>query len=296
MEIYWTFGNGGAGNSTNDGLNSPWGLLPIFIAGIQDGKVYAFTNQHGNGAQSPYYKNEMIYCLNATTGQQIWSMMGMAGQNGGAGASTSLLADGFLAYYNYYDNQIYSVGMGPSQLTVTAPDPVTEVGSPIVIRGTVMDISAGTKQNEQAADFPNGVPAVSDASQSAWMQYVYMQKPKPTDATGVPITLSVIDSNGNLRQIGSTTSDTSGMFTYTWMPDIQGNYTVIATFAGSQSYWGSSAETSFYASAVHATPTPTTSQTNLATTSDLITYMAVGVIAIIIAIAVVGLLILRKRP
>jgi hypothetical protein len=159
-----------------------------------------------------------------------------------------------------------------------------------------MDISAGTKQNEQAADFPNGVPAVSDASQSAWMEYVYMQKPKPSDAFGVPVTLSVIDSNGNLRPIGSTTSDTSGMFTYTWMPDIQGSYTVIATFAGSQSYWGSSAETSFYASAVHATPTPTTSQTNLATTSDLMTYMAVGVIAIIIAIAVVGLLILRKRP
>jgi hypothetical protein len=186
--------------------------------------------------------------------------------------------------------------MGPTQLAVTATDPVTEVGSPIVIRGTVMDISAGTKQNEQAADFPNGVPAVSDASQSAWMEYVYMQKPKPTDATGVPVTLSVIDSNGNLRQIGSTTSDTSGMFTYTWMPDIQGNYTVIATFAGSQSYWGSSAETSFYASAVHATPTTTTSQTNLATTSDLMMYIAVGVVAIIIAIAVVGLLILRKRP
>jgi hypothetical protein len=294
--LLWTFGNGGAGNSTNDGLNSPWGLLPIFIAGIQDGKVYAFTNQHGNGAQSPYYKGEMIYCLNATTGEQIWSMMGMAGQNGGAGASTSLLADGFLAYYNYYDNQIYSVGKGPSQLTVNVPNPVTEVGSPIVISGTVMDISAGTKQDQQAADFPNGVPAVSDASQSAWMQYVYMQKPKPTDAIGVPVTLSVIDSNGNLRQIGTTTSDTSGMFTYTWMPDIQGDYKAIATFAGSQSYWGSSSETSFYSSAVHATPTPTTSQTNLATTTDLMTYIAVGVIAIIIAIAIVGLLILRKRP
>ena len=87
-----------------------------------------------------------------------------------------------------------------------------------------MDISAGTKQNEQAADFPNGVPCVSDASQSAWMEYVYMQKPEPTNVTGVPVTLSVIDSNGNYRPIGTATSDSSGMFTYTWAPDIPGSY------------------------------------------------------------------------
>ena len=42
-------------------------------------------------------------------------------------------------------------------------------GQSVVIRGTVMDISAGTKQNEQASDFPNGVPVCSDASMSQWM-------------------------------------------------------------------------------------------------------------------------------
>ena len=57
----------------------------------------------------------------------------------------------------------------------------------------VTDISAGSKQNEQAADFPNGVPCVSDASMSGWMQYVYMQQPEPTNATGVPVTISVVD-------------------------------------------------------------------------------------------------------
>ena len=54
-----------------------------------------------------------------------------------------------------------------------------------MIKGTVTDISAGTKQDQQAARFPNGVPAVSDESQSAWMEYVYMQKPRPTNVTGV---------------------------------------------------------------------------------------------------------------
>ena len=42
--LLWQFGNGGAGNSTNDGLNSPWGLLPTIIYAIADGKVYVYTN------------------------------------------------------------------------------------------------------------------------------------------------------------------------------------------------------------------------------------------------------------
>jgi hypothetical protein len=88
------------------------------------------------------------------------------------------------------------------------------------------------------------------------------------------------------------------MFTYTWTPDIPGNYTVIATFSGSAGYYGSTAETSFYASPA-ATPAPTAAcQANLATTADLMIYVVVGVIAIIIAIAIVGVFImqsLRKR-
>jgi len=77
---------------------------------------------------------------------------------------------------------------------------------------------------------PNELPAVSDDSMSHFMEAVYMQQPLPTNSTGVPVTISVIDSNGNYRQIGSTTSDGSGMFTFTLIPDIPGNYTVIANF------------------------------------------------------------------
>ena len=292
--LLWTFGNGGEGNSTNDGLNSPWGLLPVFIAAVAEGKVYAFTNQHGNGAQSPYYIGEKIYCLNATTGEQIWSIMGMAGQNGGRGVSTSVLADGFFAFYNYYDNQVYSVGKGPSQTTVSAPNLAATVGVPVVIRGTVMDISAGTKQNEQAARFPAGVPAMSDESQSAWMEYIYMQKPKPTDATGVTVDVSVVDANGNFRSIGTTTTDASGMYSLTWMPDIPGDFKVIATFEGSNSYWGSTAETSF--TAVSAGPTATTTTQTQVDFSTIELYIVGTGIAIIIAVAIVGLLVLRKRP
>ena len=56
-------------------------------------------------------------------------------------------------------------------------------------------------------------------------------------------------------------------------------------------------ETAFAVDPAAATPAPTTTpQSDIATTGTLMTTMAIGVIAIIIAIAIVGLLILRKRP
>jgi hypothetical protein len=296
--LLWTFGNGPAGsnNSTDNGINSPWGLMPIFLAGICDGQVYVYTNQHGNGAQSPYYLNEMIYDLNATTGQQIWSMLGMPCSAGGGGTPTPAFADGEMVYYNYYDNQIYALGMGPSQTTVNAPNPVTSLGSPIIIRGTVMDISAGTQQNEQKADFPNGVPCVSDASQSAWMQYVYMQKPEPAHVIGVPVTISVLDSNGNYYKIGTATTDASGMFTLTYFPTIPGNFTVYANFAGTNSYWGSSAETSFYAGPAAPTTPPTAAPvTGLASTGSLELGIAAVIIVIVIIGVVLAVLTMRKH-
>ncbi|MBT0160348.1 carboxypeptidase regulatory-like domain-containing protein [Candidatus Bathyarchaeota archaeon A05DMB-2] len=169
-------------------------------------------------------------------------------------------------------------------------------GSSLVIRGTVTDISAGTKQKEQAARFPNGVPAVSDESMSAWMEYVYMQKPKPTNVTGVTVKIDVIDSNNNYRNIGTTMSDSSGAFSFQWTPDIPGKYTVIASFAGSESYWPSSAETSFAVDAApEATPAPTPTPPSVAELYFM--PMSVGmIIAIVVVIALLALLLLRKRP
>ena len=61
------------------------------------------------------------------------------------------------------------------------------------------------------------------------------------------VTISVVDANGNYRPIGTTTSNVYGTYSLTWTPDISGNYTVIANFAGSESYYPSSAATAFYA-------------------------------------------------
>jgi hypothetical protein len=159
----------------------------------------------------------------------------------------------------------------------------------------VTDIAAGTKQIEQAARFPNGVPAVSDASQSAWMEYVYMQKPKPTDATGVLVSINVIDSNGNYRNIGTTSSDSSGAFSFQWTPDITGKYTVIATFAGSESYYPSSSETSFAVDPAPITPAPTATPATSAADLYFVPATAGLFIAIIIVGALLAILLLRKR-
>jgi hypothetical protein len=166
--------------------------------------------------------------------------------------------------------------------------------TPVTITGTVMDVSAGAKQEAVAANYPNGLPAVSDASMSSFMESVYMQQSIPHDLTGVPVTLSVVDSNGNYRTIGNTTSDGTGAFGLKWTPDISGSYTIVATFAGSGAYYGSTAQTYLYASAA-STPAPTAApQSNLATTADLMIYIVAAAIAIIIAIAIVGIVIVMR--
>ena len=178
-------------------------------------------------------------------------------------------------------------------MTIDVPMTAIIQGSSLVIRGIVTDTSAGTKQKEQAARFPNGIAAVSDQSVGDWMAYVYMQKPRPTGTTGVSVTISVLDSNGNYREIGNTTSNSDGFFTYNWLPDITGQFTVYASFAGSASYWPSHAVTSF---AVDPAPQTTATMQPVQALPPFEMYFAASTIAIIVAIAMVGLVILRKRP
>ena len=97
--------------------------------------------------------------------------------------------------------------------------------------------------------------------------------------------------------IGTTTSDINGNYGLPFTPEIPGTYQIIATFDGSTSYGSSSATTYMGVTDAGPTTAPTAApQPNLVTTSDLMTYMAAGVIAIIIAIVIVGLFTIRKRP
>jgi hypothetical protein len=236
--------------------------------------------------------------LNWTDGSLGWKILDTS-------VTSTSIAYGIILSLNAYDNMLYAFGKGPTSMTVSAPSTGVTTATPISISGTIIDVSPGTraldepdvtmtKQNEVALRFPNGLPCVSDESQSLWMEYVYEQQPLPTNTTGVPVTISVVDSNGNYRQIGETTS-VDGTFSYTWTPDIAGDYEVIASFSGSNSYWPSSAIGHFTASDVATTAPTSTTPSGVATTTDLMTYMVIGVIVILIAIAIVGVLLLRKH-
>jgi hypothetical protein len=86
-----------------------------------------------------------------------------------------------------------------------------------------------------------------------------------------------------------------GHFEYKWTPEISGTCKVFANFLGSESYWKSSVETALCVDA-QAAPSPTaTPLTQDTINTSVMTYIIVAAIAIIIAIAIVGLLILRKK-
>ena len=275
-------------NNTVSGLENNWGNYPTYIGTIADGKVYTYNHEHS--PNYPLYKGNRIRCLDAYSGHEAWTLLGWA--------EKTMVAEGCLVYYNYYDNQVYVIGKGSSKTTVSAPQSAVTAGSSVMITGSVIDTSAGTEQNEQASRFPNGVPVMSDRDMGVWMEYVYMQKPIPGDAQGVTVKLTAIDASGNTHDIGSTTTDLNGNFGKSWKPSAEGEYQIIASFEGSESYW-----TSYDTSYLAVDPAPSPEQpiepeepepepeAPLITT-EIAIILAVVAVAVI---AVVGYWVLKKR-
>jgi hypothetical protein len=285
----WTYGNGGSGNNTASGYYGD-GRHPTAMSAIGNGVIYSVTTEHT--VSTPIYKGALARAVNATDGTEIWTISSFTAS---FHSTSYAIADGFSTWFNGYDNSIYIVGRGPSATTVSAPHSGLSWATPLVITGSVIDLSSGTKQDAQSVRFPNGVPVSSDASMKDWMGYIYQQRPAPNNFTGVPVQISVLDSNNNFRTIGVATTDATGTYSLTWTPDIPGDFTVYASFTGTNGYWPSSAIDHFTVMQA-STPVSTAEPvTGFATTSDLMTYIVVGVIAIIIAIAIATLLNLRKR-
>ena len=181
-------------------------------------------------------------------------------------------------------------GIGQSKTTITAPDTVVPQGTGIVIKGTVLD---------QSPAQPN-TPCVSHDSMTTQMEYLHLQYPvnglwQNETAIGVPVTLTATGSDGTVYNLGNvTTNGYYGTFSYTWTPAKADSYTVYASFAGDDSYGLSSAATSVSIGAAVASPTSMPTQTQIAATDYTMTIVGMG-IAIIIAVALVGVLMLRKR-
>jgi outer membrane protein assembly factor BamB len=262
----------------NSGLETVYGhyVFKDSALSICDGKLYAVTNEHS--PSTPLYRGSKMYCIDAATGQGLWniSFWGLF----------PIIADGYALSFNYYDGLVYCFGKGESEATITTSPKVSTLGTSVVIEGKVIDKASSAK----------GTAAVSDTSMANWMEYVYMQQPQPTNAKGVTVKLDVVDANGNYRNIGQVTTDLTGAYSYVWQPDIPGKYTILASFSGSNSYGSSFAETAIQVDEVtQASPIPMAETVQSMTETYV---LAVGA-AIIVAIAIVGIVIvsmLKKRP
>ena len=268
------------------GANTPYGVWTIAnILCLADGKLFTMG---GHLYSPPLFNGAELIAFNVTTGEKVWSDLSFAITN----SANGVLSDGYLVVPNAYDNRLYCYAKGLSATTVSAPDTAVSMGTSLIIKGTVTDQSPG----QTCLGIPaKGTPAIADEYMTPWMEYLYQAQPKPTDVTGVKVSLDVIDSNGNYRNIGTTTSDANGFYSYQWQPDIPGKYIVIATFEGSEAYYSSNAETSFAVDPAAPTASPYPVVTLPPTEMYII---GVGV-AIIVAIAAVGVLLaamIKKRP
>jgi hypothetical protein len=248
---------------------------------IADGKMYVLNNEHTPTA--PITRGWGVHCINATTGEGIWNISGIWLWSG-----PGPIADGYLTIASS-DGYKYVFGKGQSATTVTAPDVVVPKGQGVVIKGTVLDLSPAQP----------GTPCVSKDSMKTWMEYVHIQQPidgiwHNETVTGVPVALTAIGSDGSFVDLGTVTTDGYyGTFSKSWIPPAEGDYKIVASFAGDDSYGSSSAST-----AVSVGPAPETPTTPATVVPDYTMTIVYAAVAIIVAVAIVGLLVfvaLRKR-
>ena len=260
-------------------------VYPFHAPGLcADGKLYIYACEHS--PETPYYRGLPLLCVNATTGELIWKIgLSGAGQHT-RNAMQIRIADGYLTL-GARDGYMYVFGKGKSATTVTAPDTAVTLGTSVLIRGTVLDMSPAQP----------GTPCVSKESMALQMEYLHNQMPisgifNNETVIGVPVSLDIVDPNDNSYHIDTVTTDGySGTFGYTWEPEVPGLYTVTATFMGDDSY-GSSFATTYVtvseAPAATATPEP---QQAPDYSPLLYALLAVGIIAIILLLV----LMFRKR-
>jgi hypothetical protein len=284
--VLWTWTTG------ESGLESPYGVWPLWMT---VGMTVAGTSTTGTVLvggghmyNPPIFQGSKLWAINATSGELEWSTLSYCVN------TPAIVSDGYVVAFNSYDNQIYTFGKGPTAATVSIQNDVITHGNTVLIKGMVTDESAGTKDSDRLARFPNGVPAISDEDMDPWMGYVYQQQPKPTNATGVKVVLTVLDPNNNCYDVATTTSDENGFYSAVFTPPVPGKYTVYATFEGSESYWPSTAVTALNVLEVpQATPAPTPTPAPM--TDTYVLGLGAGAIIAIIAIGLVIILMLRKR-
>ena len=257
-------------------------VMPFYSFGvggqIADGKFYTWNYEHTESW--PVTRGWSLHCIDCFTGKGVWNLTGCA--------TPTAIADGYLVATNSYDGYTYFIGKGKSATTVTAGPKAIAQGEKVVIEGTVLDLSPAQ---------PN-TPCVSVDSMKTQMDYLHMQLPiagiwNNVTMVGVPVYLTAADPNGNAQTIGTAISNAyTGAFSMTYTPEIEGDYTIMATFAGDASYSSSGAST-----AITVGPAPTTAPTAPPAQAPtdympmMYALLAVGIIAIVLMLV----LLFRKK-
>jgi hypothetical protein len=131
---------------------------------------------------------------------------------------------------------------------------------------------------------------------SEWMLYVYKQRPRPESAVGVNVRLEAVAPDMSYMDLGSTTSDAYGNYAFSFSPETEGTYTIIATFEGSGGYYGSTDTTYVNVGAV-TSGTPIEPEPDTPHGTPLITTEVAIILAVVVA-AVVGIgayVLLRRK-
>ncbi len=291
-ELLWDYYAGSAGYET------PYGTWPFYNnIVIADGKLFSCNDEHSS--DSIMWRGGKLRAINTDSGIEEWSITGWM--------RPSAISDGILTSIDHMDMQIYTFGKGPSQTTVEAPLVAVPLGTGVTIAGTVADLSPGQK----------GTPAISDDDMAAWMEYMHTQKPIPANATGVPVSLTAIDSNGKTVTIGTVVSDIGGSYGISWTPTAVGKYRITATFEGTNSYGNSYATTYMTVGPASASPAPTAAPTTPAVTftptatptpipspspptppseaPNTMIFVTAAAVVIIVGVAVTAAALLRRR-
>jgi outer membrane protein assembly factor BamB len=205
---------------------------------LADGKICLSYSEHS--PLNPIPRGGPLVVLDVENGTKIWELSWINNWWGGH----VMIGDSTIVGLNGYDNRLYAIGKGPSETTVSIQNDVISLGSSVMIKGTVMDVSPGTEDIALQLRFPNGVPAMADENMTDWMHYVYMQWPLASEVEGVEVFLKIQDPNGDWYST-TVTTDENGVFSHMWAPAIAGEYHVTAMFEGSKSYYASQATTAF---------------------------------------------------
>ena len=261
-----------------------WPLDTLFFT---DNKIYIAHSEHS--PLDPKARGAPFICLEVETGDEVFRVDGIVRSTVWGG--DAVIGDSIIASMNTYDQQIYAFGKGASATSVEIQNNVVSLGSSALITGTVMDVSPGTNEAGLSIRFPDGVAAISDDNMGEWMKYVYQQAARPADAVGVSVKIEAITPNMDCTYIGTATSDSYGNFALAFEPEMEGIYTIVATFEGSEGYYGSSKTTYLNVDPAPAVSAPIDNEpvdTTEPTTEAPFITTEIAIIAAVAVAAVIG--------